>query len=201
MDHPEPEITILLKRSREAEPGAMDALAEAVYGELKKVAAALMAHERWGHTLQPTALVNEAWMKLAGVMDQDWRDRRQFFATAAHLQRQVLVSAARAHKAEKRSGCLVQVPLDEGRAAAPEKDISILALEEALERLEKVDQRKVRVLEMRYFGGMTKEMIADELGISTATVGRELRLAAAWMRVQMGVEIKEPEGDGRETVA
>lgn len=179
----------------------MNALAEAVYGELKKVASALMARERWGHTLQPTALVNEAWMKLAGVMDQDWRDRRQFYATAAHLQRQVLVSAARAHNADKRGSCFVQVPLDEGKAAAAQKDVSILALEEAMEKLEKVDERKVKVLEMRYFGGMTKEMIADELGISTATVGRELRLAAAWMRVHMGGKEEEPSNDGRDTVA
>jgi RNA polymerase sigma-70 factor (ECF subfamily) len=174
-------ITELLRRSREGDTAAPQELADLLHREMRKLAGGLMKSERAGHTLQPTALVHEAWIRMQGLMEQDWRDRRQFFAAASTVMRQILVDFARTHRREKRGSGAEALPLDNIEVALPERSASLIALDDALQELEKLDPRKVRIIEMRYFGGMTVEEIAEELNISASTIGRDLRMASTWI--------------------
>ena len=180
---PPPPITALLQEWRAGNRAALDRLTPVVYDELRRLARRSMAGENRGHTLQPTALVNEAYLRLVGA-DVPWRDRVHFFAVAARLLRRILVDHARARVRVKRSGG-ERVPLDESRlfTAAPGRDM--LALDEALDGLAAQDARKAQVVELHFFGGLTYDEIAEAVGISAATVDRDLRLAKAWLQRQM----------------
>jgi RNA polymerase sigma factor (TIGR02999 family) len=157
-----------------------DAMAPLVYDELRRVAAALMRRERPGQTLQATALVHEAYMRLAHV-GAPWRDERHFIGIAARAMRQILVERARARGAAKRWAGLNRTTLSDALAVAAERDTMLPALDDALERLEAVDAELARIVELRYFAGMSIEETADALGMSPATLKRRWALARAWL--------------------
>lgn len=176
-------ITQLLLEWRRGDDAALDRLMPLVYAELRRLAGAYFKSERPGHTLEPTALVHEAYARLVDA-DVPWKDRVHFFAVAARTMRRILVDHARAKRRAKRGGALVRVPLDEERAGAgPELDI--LALDQALEGLRALDERKHRLIELHYFAGLTNQESAELVGVSLATVKRELRTARAWLSAEM----------------
>jgi RNA polymerase sigma-70 factor (ECF subfamily) len=179
------QITQLLRQSREGDRDALDQLLPLVYQELRRIAGAYLRSQRPGHTLQATALLNEAYLKLAGAESQDWNSRTHFFATAAAIMRNILVDHARARQADKRGGGVEPVSLDVVMEQAAGKPADLIALDEALLALAKRDERKARILELRYFGGLSVEETADVLGVSVATIGREARFATAWLRREM----------------
>jgi len=178
-------ITFLLRQSSEGDRAALEELLPLVYEELHRIAGAYLRSQRPGHTLQATALLNEAYIKLAGAEPQEWSGRTHFFATAAAIMRNILVDHARARLAEKRGGGLTPVTLEEAMDHVAGKSPDLLALDDALRALADKDERKARVLELRYFGGLSVEETADVLGLSVATVGREARFATAWLRREM----------------
>ena len=174
-------VTVLLKAWSAGDAGALEALLPLVEAELRRLARAYMARERVGHTLQTTALVNEAYLRLVDAQHVDWQDRAHFLGIAARLMRRVLVDHARRRDGKKRGAGVPKVELDEAMAIVPAPDVTLLGLDRALEALAAVDERKSRVVEMRYFGGMTVEETAAALEISTDTVKREWRLAKLWL--------------------
>jgi RNA polymerase sigma factor (TIGR02999 family) len=178
-------ITFLLAKTRDGDRAAMDELLPLVYAELHRIAGAYLRSQRPGHTLQATALLNEAYIKLAGAEPQEWNSRTHFFATAAAIMRNILVDHARARLAEKRGGGLTPVRLEEALDHVGGKPPDLLALDDALQALAGKDERKARVLELRYFGGLSVEETAEVLGLSVATIGREARFATAWLRREM----------------
>jgi RNA polymerase sigma factor (TIGR02999 family) len=182
---PQAQVTQLLRDLRLGDAQAVDALIPIVYGELRKLAAHYLRDERAALTLQPTALVNEAYMRLVAQEMPDWEGRSHFFGVAAHLMRQILVDHARRHRSQKRGGGVAAVTLEEAIAFAPSKSDDIIALDDALTRLAAEDERKARVIELRFFGGMTADETARALNISVATVGREQRLAEAWLHREL----------------
>lgn len=144
-----------------------------------------MRGERAGHTLQATALVNEAFLKLADEPEIDWKDRAHFFAIASQWMRRILVDHGRARQAQRRGGAQVTVVLSEANAAIPEPAVDVLALHELLNRLQELDEVQARIVEMRYFGGLTMEEIAAVLGVSSRTVTREWDMARSWLRLHL----------------
>jgi RNA polymerase sigma factor (TIGR02999 family) len=183
----EHDITRLLIEWRQGHEAARDALLPLVYDELRRIASRQMARERDGHTLQPTALVHEAWMRLANA-ELDLKDRAHFLAIAARVMRQILVQHARGANAEKRGAGIPRVELREdlqvADAAAP-FDCDLLALDDALEKLAARDQRKNHIVEMKYFGGLTDKEIAELLGVAVITVRRDLKVAHAFLHWQI----------------
>lgn len=179
---PKKNVTQLLRAWNKGDQKAKDELFALIYKELRRTAAAYMRNERPNHTLQPTALVNEAYLKLLGESGTSWESRGHFYGVAARAMRQVLVDYARARGAEKRGAGKVMLPLDEALAWAEERDIDLIALDEALQRLEKDDLRRSMIIDVHFFGGLTIEQTAEVMGISDATVKRELRLGKAWLR-------------------
>ena len=177
-------VTRLLVDVRLGRRDALDRLLPLVHDELHRIAAGYMRRERADHTLQPTALVNEAYLRLVDQRDVEWRDRAHFLGVAAQLMRMILVDHARARRAAKRAGG-ERVPLDETVLVGGERDVDLLALDEALERLAALDPRLGRVVELRYFGGLTTREAAEVLGISTATVEREWATARGWLRREL----------------
>jgi RNA polymerase sigma factor (TIGR02999 family) len=176
------EVTVLLRQWGAGDQKALERLMPLVYEELRRVAHRRLAGERTGHTLQTTALVHEAYGRLAEA-DLPWQDRAHFFALAARTMRRILVDYARSRLAAKRGGGAEAVPLDQltVELSAGGEDAEILALHEALEALERQDPRKAQVIEAHIFGGLTYDETAAALGISPATVDRDLRLAKAWL--------------------
>jgi RNA polymerase sigma factor (TIGR02999 family) len=174
------EVTRLLIAWRQGEQAALDELIPLVYGELRRIAAHYLRRERRGHTLQTSALVNEAFLRL---VDQtvDWRNRAQFFGIAARMMRQILVDHARHRGRAKRGGEQVQVALDEALDVAQTPDADLVALDEALTALAQFDPQQSRVVELRYFGGLTIAETAEVLGVSDSTVEREWNLARTWL--------------------
>lgn len=164
---------------------ALDALVPAVYDELRRLAHRCMKHERPGHVLQTTALVSEAYLHLVDVRRVRWRDRAHFFAICAKLMRQILVHHARARDAKKRGEGLRHISLDESTLHAPTPDADLVDLDEALTALEALDARKARVVELRFFGGLTLEETAEVLKVSADTVWRDWDLAKAWLYREM----------------
>jgi RNA polymerase sigma factor (TIGR02999 family) len=160
-------------------------ISSSIYKELRKIASARMKLERGNHTLQPTALVHEAYLRLADQPDSIWKDRSRILGLAAHAMRHILVDHARAHAAGKRGAGAVQVTLDEGIASSNESQVDILAVDEALTRLAEFDPRQAKVLEMHFFAGLTFEEIAVELGISARTIKRDWTMARAWLYQQL----------------
>jgi len=179
------QITRLLEELRGGKQQAQAELMEAVYGELHKIAGRLLQRERTGHTLQATALVNEAYLQMVGDARLDWKDRSHFFAAAAQSMRHILVDYARRHKAAKRDGARHKVELTDALAISEDRLEEVLAIDEALTRLAEWDARQCRIVEMRFFGGMTEEEIAEVLGVGRRTVSREWNLARAWLRGEL----------------
>ena len=163
-------------------PGPIYELAPLVYDELRRIAARYINRERPGQTLQATALVNEAFVRLVSERPRSFANRQHFLAIAALSMRQILVQRARARNAAKRGGAPRRVTLDEGLALAAAPDVNILALDEALTRLAALDPEQARIVELRYFGGLTIEETADVVGISAATVKRQWAMARAWLK-------------------
>jgi RNA polymerase sigma factor (TIGR02999 family) len=175
------EITNLLRAWSGGDPAALDRLAERVYPELRRMARRYMKNERRADTLQSAGLVHEVYLRLVDVRRVDWRERAQFYAMAAQMMRRILVDAARARASKKRGGSAAKVNLDDAALLSPEPDQSILALDEALATFSRVAPRQARVVELRYFGGLTEEEIVAALDISPRTVRRDWSLAKAWL--------------------
>jgi len=181
----EPDLTALLRDASEGNQNALDRLMPLVYGELRKIAASYLRQERKDHTLQPTALVHEAYLRLTHQKDVAWQNRAHFFGIAAQMMRRILVDHARKRQAAKRDASAWKVAtaeVDGGAESAPE----LLALDRALEELEKIDPQQAKIVELRFFGGLTVEETAEVAGISPRTVKREWRTAKAWLRREIG---------------
>lgn len=175
------DLTGLLHDWREGDKAALDRLTPIVYDELRRIAHRYVQRERDGHTLQTTALVNEAYLRLAGQQKVDWQNRAHFFAVTAQVMRHILIDHARRRRYAKHGGELQQVPLDEAGVMSHERAGELIALDEALDELAKLDPRKSRVVELRYFGGLSLEETAEVLEISLMTVRRDWRAAKAWL--------------------
>jgi RNA polymerase sigma factor (TIGR02999 family) len=175
------EVTALLKAWSGGDQAALERLADQVYDELRRIARRYMRNERAGNTLQTTALVNEVYLRLVDVKNVDWQQRAQFFAISAQMMRRILVDAARARGSHKRGGGAVRVNVDEALVASPERDSSLLALDEALEAFSKLAPRQAKVVELRYFGGLSEEDTAQALKISPRTVRRDWDFAKSWL--------------------
>jgi RNA polymerase sigma-70 factor, ECF subfamily len=178
-------ITQILAGWREGSDAAREHVIEVVYGELRRLARHHLRREHPGHTLQTTALVHEAYLQLVDQRRVDWQSRAHFFGIAAHLMRRILVEHARKAGALKRGGDEVRVPLDDEIAAAAERDIGVVALDDALNALALLDPQQSQVVELRFFGGLTVEETAHVLGVSPRTIKREWRLAKAWLQREL----------------
>jgi RNA polymerase sigma factor (TIGR02999 family) len=175
------EITGLLKAWSGGDREAFNRLAAKVYEELRRIARRYMRNERAGNTLQTTALVNEAFLRLVDVKDISWEHRAQFFALAAQMMRRILVDSARARAADKRGGVAIKVSFAEAAVASPESDASLVALDNALEALSKIAPRQARVVELRYFGGLNVAQAVAVMGVSERTVMRDWEFTKAWL--------------------
>ena len=182
------EVTALLKEWSAGDRGALERLMPLVYEELRRLAASHLRAERGDHTLQPTALVHEAYLRLVGQRSVSWANRAHFYGIAAQMMRRVLVDHARRRLAAKRSPGTLYVDLGEETAAAPDRAPELLALDRALTELERLDPRQARVVELRFFAGLSVEETAEVAGVSTATVKREWRTARAFLRHEIGLD-------------
>src|SRR6478672_9370542 len=178
-------VTELLGKWSQGDQAALTELTPLIYEELRRLAHREMAGERPDHTLQTTALVNEAYLRLAGQTNPRWQNRAHFFAVAARAMRRILVSYARSQRAQKRGGGGFKVDLDEAALVSPEESKEIVDLHEALERLATLDSRKARVVELKYFGGLNYDEMAEVLKISRVTVRRDWEFAKAWLYTQL----------------
>ena len=185
---PQGEVTSLLAAWGKGDPSALNRMIPLVYAELYRIARRVWRQHPQNNTLQPTALINEAYLKLANAESATFQDRCHFFAVACTAMRQILVNHARNRLAGKRGSGRVSVPLDEVERAVDQEAEEIVSLHEALETLQAVDPRKSKVVEMRYFGGLSVEETAEALGISIGTANRDWRLARSWLIRQMGRE-------------
>lgn len=185
VDHPGVDVSALLHAWSEGHVDARDRVMEVVYHELRRRAAAYLRRERPGHTLQPTALVHEAYLRLADQNAAAWQNRAQFFGVASQIMRRILVDRARARKTVKRSGQWARVMLDESLAEQQPRDVDMLDLDAALTALATFDARKSQVAELKFFGGLTLEETAQLLGVSIATVEREWQVARAWLYARL----------------
>jgi RNA polymerase sigma-70 factor, ECF subfamily len=175
------QVTDLLRAWSSGDDAALHQLVPLVESELRRLAGAYMARERPGHTLQPTALVNEAFLRLVDAQDVRWQGRAHFFGIAARLMRRVLVDHARSRGVAKRGGGARAEPLEAAILISRAPDVDLLALHHVLDALKEVDERKARVVEMRFFGGMTVDETAEALGVSIDTVKRDWRVAKLWL--------------------
>jgi len=182
-----PDVTGMLRAWAQGSPGADEELLRAVYQELRRQAQRAMRREGSEHTLQATALVHEAYLRLADQRPSAWRNRSQFFGIAAQMMRRILVDHARARLADKRGGGATAITLDEASASSGDADpIEVLALHDALDRLAVLDPQQAKVVELRYFGGMSIEETAEALELSPATIKREWAVARAWLARELG---------------
>jgi RNA polymerase sigma-70 factor (ECF subfamily) len=175
------EVTRLLVQLTDGDHAALDALLPLVYAELRRLAAGYLRRERHGHTLQPTALVHEAYLRMIDQTQVRWQNRAHFFGVAAQMMRRILVDHARSQQAEKRGGDMQKLSLDENIDVSGERASDLVALDEALQRLAEIDPQKSRVVELRFFGGLSVEETAEVLGVSAPTVKRQWRMAKAWL--------------------
>ncbi|HRH41166.1 MAG TPA: sigma-70 family RNA polymerase sigma factor [Pyrinomonadaceae bacterium] len=178
-------VTQLLKASNEGNREALDQLLPIVYDELRRLARHQLSKERSNHTLQATALVNEAYLKLIGQHSVDWNNRAHFFSIAAETMRRILVNHAVERNAQKRGGGATVVSLDDEIDFIHQRDLDVLALDDSLKKLEEFDKTQAKIIELKFFGGMTNEEIAEVLGVSDSTVKREWRMAKAWLQSRM----------------
>ena len=189
MDRPQSaqnsQVTELLVRFREGDREAEAQLIPLVYAELHRLASLCLNRERDDHTLQPTALVHEAFLRLTNNGQPQWQNRAHFFGVAARLMRQILVDYARRHHTRKRGGELEKLPLDAVLAFTPEKSTELIMLDQALERLSQFDERQARIVEMKFFGGLSMEEIAGVLDVSTKTANRDWTMARAWLHQEI----------------
>ncbi|HKW31627.1 MAG TPA: sigma-70 family RNA polymerase sigma factor [Candidatus Acidoferrum sp.] len=182
MEHQPPsEVSLLLQEWRKGDSKALDALLPVVYRELRRLAHVHLQKERPDHTLQSAALVHEAYLRLIGLSAPQWESRAHFFAIAAGLMRQILVDYARRHIAKKRGGSLCKVSLNDATTASRRKDLDVVALDDALKTLAKIDPRQSRVVELRFFAGLSLQEISDAMEIAPATVQRDWTAARAWL--------------------
>jgi RNA polymerase sigma-70 factor (ECF subfamily) len=177
------QVTRLLADGANGNQQALDDLTPLVYRELRQLAASYLRKENPGQTLQPTALVHEAYLRLVDQKSPDWEGRSHFFGVAAHLMRQILVDHARRRQAGKRA--VLKVSLEEAVSFQPERSRDLVALDSGLRALEKLDPRKSKAIELRYFGGLSMDEVAQTLAVSTITVRRDLRMAEAWLYHEM----------------
>lgn len=181
-----PEITRMLIALTDGNTEVVNNLLPLIYNELRSLAGNYLRRERVSHTLQPTALVHEAYIKLIDQKQVKWQNRAHFFGIAAQIMRRILVDHARKHTADKRGGDAEKLPIEEEiLVVSNEKSHELLALDEALENLEKMDEQKAKIVELRYFGGLSIEETAEVLGVSVATVNRQWRMAKAWLYGQI----------------
>jgi RNA polymerase sigma-70 factor (ECF subfamily) len=185
---PQQEVTNLLVEWKQGNKAAMDLLTPLVYNELRRLAERYLRNERSAATLQPTALVHEAYLRLVAQSMPDWESRAHFFGVAANLMRQILVDHARKHRSAKRGGGVEKMSIDEIVGLGAEKPGDIIALDDALQALQEIDERKAKVIELRFFGGLSVDETAVALGVSPATIGREQRLAEAWLHRELSNE-------------
>jgi RNA polymerase sigma factor (TIGR02999 family) len=181
MAHAAGDVTQLLADLQNGRPAVASQLTPLVYNELRRLARHQMRHERPDHTLQATALVHEAYLRLVNLPERTWQNRTHFIAIAAQVLRRILIDHARARRTAKREGALHRVPLEEPLLLTDEQSDELVALDEALERLAQFDARQSRVVELRFFGGLTVEETAEALGISPKTVKRDWSVARAWL--------------------
>lgn len=179
------EVTRLLIEWKQGNKAAMDLLVPLVYDEMRRLARSFLRDERSAATLQPTAVVHEAYLRLVAQNLPDWESRAHFFGVAAHLMRQILVDHARRNKSAKRGSGVAKASLEEALNFAPERSSDILSLDDALSALAQMDERKCRIIEFRFFGGLNIEETAQAMGLSVATIGREQRLAEAWLHREL----------------
>jgi RNA polymerase sigma-70 factor (ECF subfamily) len=180
------EVSLLLLDLQKGETIAAERLMPLVYGELRRLAAHYMRQERAAHTLQATALVHEAFLKLLGQQDVSWQSRAHFFGIAAHLMRQILVEYARKRLAVKRGGLQQRVQLEEDLVFAWDKSADLVVLDEALQRLKKLDPQQSRIVELRFFGGLSVEETAAVIGVAPRTVKRDWSVARVWLHREIG---------------
>lgn len=178
------EVTRLLASLNAGDGRAADALVPLVYKQLRRLAGHYLRQERRGHTLQPTALVHEAFLKLVG-QDATWQNRNHFFAMAANVMRRILVDYARSHDAKKRGGAAEKVSLDDAFVFAKERPSEVIALDEAMNELARIDPRRAQVVELKFFGGLNTDAIAEILGVHSNTVLRDWNLARAWLKTRL----------------
>jgi len=197
MDPNPGEVTRLLKAMNEGDSAAAENLLPLVYAELHRIAAAYMRRERDGHTLQATALINEACLRLVGG-DIEWTNRSHFIGLAAHVMRRVLVDYARQHNAERRAGGLTRVEMDDNLAISPERLDEFLFLDEAMAKLAANNPRQARVVELRYFGGLSVDQIANILGVAPRSVKRDWALARIYLFGELNPGAPLPKGAGEE---
>lgn len=183
-------VTDLLCAWTAGDESALDRLAPILHDELKRMARRYIVRERSGHTLQPTALVNELFLKLITIRGVQWQDRAHFFALCAQIMRRILVNYAVDRSAGKRGGCAQKLPLGEITVVSAERDAQLLELDEALDRLAKLDRRKARLVELRFFGGLSVEETAAVLKVSKQTVLRDWSLAKSWLAREMSIGAK-----------
>lgn len=181
MDSSPAEVTSLLNQLADGDQEAAARLVPLVYNELRRIATARLRHERPDHTLQATALVHEAYMKLADQRDAKWQNRAQFFGVASQVMRRILVDYARGQQRLRRGGKQQKVAIDDVVLVSPDRTDELLTVNESLSKLEKLDPRQARVVELRYFAGLTIEEIAEVVGVASKTVTRELNMAKAWL--------------------
>lgn len=193
---PEPDVTALLIEVANGNQAAQEKLVPLVYDQLKRLARRYMRRERAGHTLQTTALVHEAYLKLVGQHSPHWQGRAQFYGIAAQLMRRILIDHARRHLRQKRGGTQVILPLEEGLAFTPEHSEDLLKLDEALDRLSKLDPRQSRIVELRFFGGLSVEETSRFLNVSPITVKRDWAVAKVWLYG----ELRPDHGDDGKTM-
>jgi len=187
-----PDVTGLLRAWSAGDNAAGERVIAAVYAELRRQAGRYLRRERRDHTLRPTALVHEAYLRLAAQHDA-WANRAQFFAVAASMMRRILVDHARRRAASKRDGCLTRVELDERVATQPAADVDLLALEQALDALAALDPAKARLVELRFYAGLSLDETAELLGSSAASVSREWRMARSWLFDRLTGGERQPE--------
>lgn len=178
-------VTQLLRAWSQGDEGALNQIYDLVFDELHRLAHHYMSRENPGNVMQTTALVNEAYLRLANARDLDWKDRAHFFAVSANVMRRILIDGARARRADRRGGKDIQVALDDAPEVSTQNDPDLIALDDALKELAKVNERQSRVVELRYFGGLSVEEAAEVLGVSADTVMRDWRFAKAWLKREM----------------
>jgi RNA polymerase sigma factor (TIGR02999 family) len=182
------DITLLLRSVAAGDRADVDRLMAAVYDDMRRIASTHLAAERADHTLQPTALVHEAYLKLVNQHTANWNDRLHFFSIASQIIRRILIDHARERKAAKRGGGARAISLDDANVAAPQQDLDLLALDDALRQLAEIDARQARIVELRFFGGCSVDEIAELLDIGRRTVDRDWMAAKAWLFCQLSSE-------------
>jgi len=191
MPQTSPNVTQLLIGWSNGDKDALDALMPVVYDELRRQASRYLRRERVGHTLQTTALIHEAYLRLIDQRNVHWQNRAHFYGIAAQLMRRILVDHARTKKRAKRGGSDVRVSLSKANVLAKGQDLDIVALDEALERLAAIDEQQSKVVELRFFSGLTVDETAEVLGISPATVKRDWSMAKAWLHREVSREVEK----------